>query len=385
MDWDIKVIPNLLFKAVLPVMLVTFLLSLYMNNPLLFLIGCMFLSLKVWHHFYVKSLSKHLKVDLDKESIRMSIHDKDSITFHIQEESKLPLKGRLIINIDNVIESSKNEKVDTYSNDEYDWEFKKNGKDKISIFSEWIGIKRGIGRIRKMTVQIIDPIFMTKINLHYNKMVGFDVLIYPDKRQTLNLEQLLSPGYGEIPYRSSYFRDPLNLTGIQDYQRSDNFKDIHWKASARMGDLQTKVYEKVGLFQWTIILNVHGQHHYFSKETERNINMLTYICKYAIERNIPYEIYVNLTQSLKAFYLPAGEGKEHFKRTNEFLARLDVNDISIPINRLCFQIDNQKRINNTILFIGDQKIASSYLLKWKRKGFGVFTIQSEEKDIARAL
>lgn len=50
--------------------------------------------------------------------------------------------------------------------------------------------------------------------------------------------------------------DPLRLMGVRDYVQGDNFRHIHWKASARAHQLQTKVFDPSASRPVALFLNV---------------------------------------------------------------------------------------------------------------------------------
>lgn len=47
----------------------------------------------------------------------------------------------------------------------------------------------------------------------------------------------------EIPRRRSLFEDPTRFLGIRDYRRGDEYRRIHWRATARAQKLMVKLYE----------------------------------------------------------------------------------------------------------------------------------------------
>lgn len=49
--------------------------------------------------------------------------------------------------------------------------------------------------------------------------------------------------------------DPLQMMGVRDYVPGDSFRHIHWKASARRRDLQTKVFEPSASRPFAIFLD----------------------------------------------------------------------------------------------------------------------------------
>ncbi len=82
------------------------------------------------------------------------------------------------------------------------------------------------------------------------------LVVYP---QVLPLEALGFPRkepLGEVKATWRIFEDPSRAVGIRDYRPEDGFRHIHWKATARRQDLQTKVYEPTTSQHLVIFLNV---------------------------------------------------------------------------------------------------------------------------------
>jgi len=48
---------------------------------------------------------------------------------------------------------------------------------------------------------------------------------------------------GEVRIQRKIFEDPARLVGIREYQPGDRLTRVHWRATARTGRLQSKVYE----------------------------------------------------------------------------------------------------------------------------------------------
>ncbi len=82
------------------------------------------------------------------------------------------------------------------------------------------------------------------------------LIVYP---QLWPLEELELPAkelFGELKTRRSLFTDPIKTQGIRDYQPQDRFRDVHWKATARRGTLQSKVYDPSTGMTVVLFLNV---------------------------------------------------------------------------------------------------------------------------------
>ena len=62
--------------------------------------------------------------------------------------------------------------------------------------------------------------------------------------------------FGDIRTRRHIFQDPVLTMGVRDYHFGDSLKRIHWKTTARLGKLQTKVFEPTTSVDMGIFLDV---------------------------------------------------------------------------------------------------------------------------------
>ena len=82
------------------------------------------------------------------------------------------------------------------------------------------------------------------------------LVVYP---QVVPLEALGFPPkepLGDTKAEWRIFEDPNRAVGIRDHRPEDGFRRIHWKASARRGELQVKVYEPTTSHNLVVFLNV---------------------------------------------------------------------------------------------------------------------------------
>ena len=69
------------------------------------------------------------------------------------------------------------------------------------------------------------------------------VLVYPKIVSLEKLGLLAARPSGEHTTARRVIEDPLRLATVRDYQAGDNIRYVHWKATARRGSLQTKVFD----------------------------------------------------------------------------------------------------------------------------------------------
>lgn len=63
---------------------------------------------------------------------------------------------------------------------------------------------------------------------------------------------------GPVKSASSIFEDPSLLNGVREYSQGDPLNRIHWKSSARTGQLYTKIFDPTAVQGGTLILDMHG-------------------------------------------------------------------------------------------------------------------------------
>jgi uncharacterized protein (DUF58 family) len=69
--------------------------------------------------------------------------------------------------------------------------------------------------------------------------------------------------YGDQRAHRRLYEDPNQPMGVRDYHAEDDFRHIHWPATARTGELQVKVYQPVSARVMVVCLNVSTFPHYW--------------------------------------------------------------------------------------------------------------------------
>ena len=67
----------------------------------------------------------------------------------------------------------------------------------------------------------------------------------------------------ETATRRGLVPDPLRFRGVRPHRRGDARKEIHWKASARLRELQTKLYEPATSLDSIFLVNVASYEQYW--------------------------------------------------------------------------------------------------------------------------
>jgi uncharacterized protein (DUF58 family) len=132
--------------------------------------------------------------------------------------------------------------------------------------------------------------------------------------------------FGEVKVRHSLFTDPIRTRGIRDYNPQDRFRDVHWKATARRGQLQTKIYDPSTGMTMAVFLNVATfTRHWMGFDPElleRAISVAASIANYGVQQGWGVGVYANgaVPNSDQSIRVPPGRSPEQLGNVLEALA-----------------------------------------------------------------
>lgn len=153
-----------------------------------------------------------------------------------------------------------------------------------------------------------------------------NLVVYP---QIFPLEALNLPPkepFGDLRVHRSLFTDPIKTQGIRDYQPEDRFRDIHWKASARRGSLQTKVYDPSVGMTVAVFLNVATMEKHWMgfdvERLERAISVAGSICNFGVQQGWGVGVYANgsVPNSDQPIRVPPSRSPDQLSHVLEALA-----------------------------------------------------------------
>ncbi|MEZ4639368.1 MAG: DUF58 domain-containing protein [Caldilineaceae bacterium] len=82
------------------------------------------------------------------------------------------------------------------------------------------------------------------------------LIVYPRLYSVDELNLPAKNPFGERRAHERLFEDPLRTVGIREWQQADDPRRIHWKATARHGEMLSRLYEPSREEQIVIVLNV---------------------------------------------------------------------------------------------------------------------------------
>lgn len=92
--------------------------------------------------------------------------------------------------------------------------------------------------------------FQIKTKPHY-------VLVYPKVLPLKGYDLASRRPIGEVRLTHRLFEDPTRISGVRQYQQGDPLNRIHWRATARTGELHCKMYEPSCIAGVTLLLDFH--------------------------------------------------------------------------------------------------------------------------------
>lgn len=84
------------------------------------------------------------------------------------------------------------------------------------------------------------------------------VAVFPHIHPLADLGLPAAAPLGEVKAPNPLFQDPVRIRGLRDYTPEVPFRHIHWKASARTGALQAKVFEPTSTTQVLVVVDAAG-------------------------------------------------------------------------------------------------------------------------------
>jgi uncharacterized protein (DUF58 family) len=178
-----------------------------------------------------------------------------------------------------------------------------------------------IGPVRYLSGDIFTLFTIEREHDYLDRLIVYPK-VWPLETLTLPAKEM----FGELNVRRSLFTDPIKTQGIRDYQPQDRFRDVHWKATARRGDLQTKIYDPSSGMTVVTFLNVatYAKHWMgFNPDLlERAVSVTASIASYCAEQKWGIGVLANgsVPRSDQPIRVPPGRSPDQLMRILEGLA-----------------------------------------------------------------
>ncbi len=174
---------------------------------------------------------------------------------------------------------------------------------------------RGIHPVGPLTLRAGDPFgfFVAR----QDQPAAEPVVVFPRFRSRLDLRLPLRDPLGSTRVRHLLQRDPSRIAGVRAYQPGDPYRSIHWRATARLGEIQVRVEEPSGGVRLGIFLNLDTFDHYWegldTALAERAISVAASLARWADDLGASVGLYANgLTAGTdRTLRVPPRRGRDH--------------------------------------------------------------------------
>ncbi len=124
--------------------------------------------------------------------------------------------------------------------------------------------------------------------------------VYPNPLSDNELPQEALRWQGDVSVRRWIFPDPILINGIREYRSGDSRKDIHWKASARTGQLQVKTHDYTVQPRMVLVLNIDPQENFWGElneeqkeQVEHGIRVVATLARWGYDNDMEVGFYSN--------------------------------------------------------------------------------------------
>lgn len=217
------------------------------------------------------------------------------------------------------------------------------------------------------------------------------LLVYPRIVPISTLGLPARHPFGEDRADRRIIEDPMRLMGVRDYQQGDSFRHIHWKASARRQDLQTKVFEPSANRLFLIFLNIDTFRNRLEgadpELREYAITAAASIGRWAWEKGESVGLYSN--GSLPGggrLRIPAGSRPDQAVRILEGLARVRAYTLG-SIEQILRIETESLRYGSTIVVVTSvvDDLLERPLLNLRRRGHAVVVVHTGYQPPTRQI
>jgi uncharacterized protein (DUF58 family) len=152
------------------------------------------------------------------------------------------------------------------------------------------------------------------------------ITVFPEMIPIQALDLPPEDPFGDRRSRRRLLEDPHFPMGVRDYHPEDDFRHVHWPATARTGQLQVKVYQPTSTQTLVLCLNVSTYPHYwqgvYPAMFERLLSLAGTLLSHGIEHGYRVGLISNgcLSNSDQTFRVPPGRSPNQLGRLLQALA-----------------------------------------------------------------
>lgn len=144
--------------------------------------------------------------------------------------------------------------------------------------------QRGVFRLGPAQLESGDILGLFQKNVEDQRLDT--IIVFPEP---LPIRSLMFPAddpFGDQQARRRLYEDPNLPMGVRDYLPEDDFRRIHWPATAHTGAMQVKVYQPVASKVMVVCLNVSTLPHYWEGTRPDLLEHLVGVCAGLVQQGL---------------------------------------------------------------------------------------------------
>lgn len=349
-------IESLLFFIIAVMIIFNLLFTVDLNGWLELIIGII-IAMTFLNLVYEKYAAAHLTVEVSPEHIRKYKGQNGTVQLKIIQKGWLPiLSARIHISAGDDIKFHNDQALKIRNVTENTFLFTVFPRKSTLVEVPFEAKNRGTSKIINTKISIPRLFGFGEIRLEQIGHSNHEILIYPDRYALHNQPLKAKIEQGLYMEKNTLFHDSLLSSGSRPYERTDSLRDVHWKLSARSGELMTKEYEKTTHMSWLFLINLRSEKSFAPPNNIETIfEKLAYIFGEITKKNIPFKLMANMrTFDQDHFYtIPESSGKSHYKITLEALARIKTVTYTISFDRFLKFVQQTEKTPTHIIFTGE--------------------------------
>ena len=154
-------------------------------------------------------------------------------------------------------------------------------------------LRRGVYRFGNASLTAGD--FLDVFRLHKDQDMDTQVHVYPELLDRDRIPAQLAEQMDTLAQKRTLLQDPFLVRGIRPYVPGDPVRDIHWPATARMGQAQLRLRDDISSTKLLVVLNGQAEEMQWGdrlperleESMEKWISLAATLCVEAIRQGTP--------------------------------------------------------------------------------------------------
>lgn len=317
------------------VIIVLLLIAIWYKFLALIVVGTFLLLLSIIIYVWKKESLKHIKLNLQLSRTKLFMGEEFITKVYLNNNKWLPL-----IWLECIFPECKEIAFGNNESDSYTIRF-------LWLLSfqkiEWTlkgrAVRRGVYNIGQVALRCGDGFRFAEIEETYN--LEKIIYVYPQLMEVLVPRFHILIQQGLQGRQGGFIEDPLLVKGTREYQPGDELRRFNWRATARIGKLQTNVFETVTSKQLIIYIDVQG-----FVINEINFENPQKLKEYVDGKRQDFEKFLSIIASVAVKYNEQGVNIGHASNALNYVGRKLT--MQLPSSNLTPFLDDLAQINQRI-------------------------------------